>query len=125
VTQSSAQESPSANLVYKKTWTVANTGTPWGTTRYSKTPAATAIFTFTGTDIGWVSTRGPKRGKAKVYIDGALAQVVDLHSSTTQVRKIVFVASGLVAGQHTIKIYVNGTVGRPRVDIDGFIVLSQ
>jgi hypothetical protein len=125
VTQTSVQEAPSASLIYKKTWTTASVGTPWGTTRYSKTKAATASYTFSGTDVAWVSSRGPKRGKAKVYIDGGLMQIVDLHSSTSSLRKIVFVASGLSAGQHTIKIYVNGTTGRPRVDVDGFIVLNQ
>jgi Zn-dependent metalloprotease len=125
VTQTSMQETPSASLVYKKTWATASVGTPWGTTRYSKTKAATASYTFSGTDVAWVSSRGPKRGKAKVYIDGGLMQIVDLHSSTSSLRKIVFVASGLSAGQHTIKIYVNGTTGRPRVDVDGFIVLNQ
>jgi len=125
VTQSSVQETPSANLVYRKTWSTANAGTPWGTTRYSKTRAATATYTFTGSDIAWVSSRGPNHGKAKVYIDGVLKQVVDLHASASQSRRIAFVASGLSAGQHTIKIYVNGTSGRPRVDIDGFIVLNQ
>jgi len=30
----------------------------------------------------------------------------------------------LAAGQHSIRIYVNGTSGRPRVDVDGFVVLS-
>jgi len=124
VTQTSVQETPSSSLVYKKTWTTSSSSTPWGTTRYSKTKAATVMYTFTGTDVAWVSSRGPKRGKAKVYIDGALKQVVDLHSLASQLRRIVFVSSGLAAGQHTIKVYVNGTSGRPRVDVDGFIVLN-
>jgi hypothetical protein len=125
VTQSSVQETPTASLIYKKTWLAASSGTPWGTTRYSKTRAATATFTFNGTDVAWVSARGPNRGKAKVYIDGALTAKVDLYASGSSSRKIVFVADGLSASQHTIRIYVNGTSGRPRVDIDGFIVLTQ
>ena len=108
-----------------KTWSTFSAGTPWGMATFSKAKGATASYTFTGTDVAWVSARAPKRGKAKVYIDGALQTVVDLKSSGAQSSVIVFVADGLAAGPHTIRIYVNGTSGRPRVDLDGFIVLSQ
>jgi hypothetical protein len=126
VTQASVQETPSASLVYTKanSWTTASVGTQWGTTRYSKTKSATVSYAFNGTDVAWVSSRGPKHGKAKVYIDGVQKAVVDL-KATAKSSVIAFVASGLAAGQHTIKIYVNGTAGRPRVDVDGFIVLTQ
>ena len=110
---------------FTKKWTTSSTGTAWGTTRYAKTKAATAVYNFTGTDVAWVSSRGPKRGKAKVYIDGVLRTTVDLKSTTAKSSVIVFAADGLAAGPHTIKIYVKGTAGRPRVDVDGFIVLSQ
>jgi hypothetical protein len=122
VTRTSFQENAAT---YKKAWTAATSGTPWGSTRFSKKKGATAVLTFSGTDVAWVSSRAPKRGKAKVYIDGVKMAVVDLKSSATQSRVIVYVASGLAPGQHTIKVFVNGTAGRPRVDVDGFIVLSN
>jgi hypothetical protein len=36
----------------------------------------------------------------------------------------VFIAAGLSAGQHTIKIKVKATYKRPRVDVDGILVLA-
>jgi hypothetical protein len=122
VNQTSFQES---GATYRKTWSAAAGSPAWGTTRFSKTPGATATLTFNGTDVAWVSTRAPKRGRAKVYIDGVLATTVDLRASSVSSRQIVFARSGLTAGQHTIKIYVVGTANRPRVDVDGFVVLSQ
>ena len=86
---------------------------------------ATARFAFNGSDVAWVSTLGPKRGKAKVYIDGVLMATVDLRAPTVSPRRIVFTASGLTAGPHGIRIYVSGTLNRPRVDVDGIVVLTQ
>jgi bacillolysin len=122
VNQTSFQESA---LAYKSTWSVAASVPAWGTTRFSKTRGATARLAFNGTDVAWVSTLGPRRGKAKVYIDGILRGTVDLLASTVSPRRIVFSASGLTPGAHSIKIYVNGTLNRPRIDVDGFVVLTQ
>jgi hypothetical protein len=124
LTRTSVQESV-ASLTKVKSWKSATSASPWGTTRFSKKRGATSTYTFTGTDVAWVSSRAPKRGKAKVYIDGVKVAVVDLKSATTKSSVIVYASSGLAAGQHTIKVYVNGTGGRPRVDIDGFVVLDQ
>ena len=109
---------------YKRTWRRYNAGTAWGTTRFAKRRGAAAIFKFTGTDVVWVAERGPKRGKARVYVDG-VRTVVDLYASSSSHRRVVFVAANLAAGQHTLKIVVRGTSGRPRVDVDGFFVLDQ
>ncbi len=121
VTKTSFQETAAT---YTKAWSTFTAGTPWGTTTFSKKKGATATLTFTGSDVAWISARGPKRGKAKVYIDGVLQTVVDLRTSNAKSSVIVFVATGLAAGPHTIKIYVNATAGRPRVDVDGFVVLA-
>ncbi len=75
--------------------------------------------------MAWISSRGPNRGKAKVLIDGVLIAKVDLYGSTASVRRIALTVTGLSAGTHTLKVIVSGTSGRPRVDIDGFVVLSQ
>jgi hypothetical protein len=122
--QRSGQES-AASFTKTKSWKSAAAASAWGTTRFSKKRGATATYTFSGTDVAWVSSRASKRGKAKVYIDGVKVAVVDLKSATTKSSVIVYASSGLAAGQHTIKVYVNGTGGRPRVDIDGFVVLDQ
>ncbi|HUP83302.1 MAG TPA: M4 family metallopeptidase, partial [Candidatus Limnocylindria bacterium] len=111
-------------LAYAKTWQTNTAGTPWGNTRYSTQPRATATLVFTGTDVVWISQRGPRRGVANVFIDGVKTHV-DLYNATALYeRRVVFIATGLSTGQHTIKIKVKGTSGRPRVDVDGILVLD-
>ena len=108
---------------YAGGWSTATASTAWGTTRFSKNAGATAKFSFSGTAVAWVAQRGPKRGKAKVYLDGVLTKV-DLYAGSLSARRIVFSASNLTAGPHKLKIVVKGTSGRPRVDVDGFVVLA-
>ncbi|HEY8135821.1 MAG TPA: M4 family metallopeptidase [Candidatus Limnocylindrales bacterium] len=110
-------------LAYTKTWNTNTVGTPWGTTRYSTKRKATATLIFTGTDVVWIAQRGPKRGVANVFVDGVKTHV-DLYSSSLTERRVVFIASGLAPGQHTLTIKVKGTYKRPRVDVDGVLVLA-
>ena len=49
---------------------------------------------------------------------------IDLYSSTTKYRQIVYQTSWGASGTHTIRIKVLGTQGRPRVDFDAFINAS-
>ncbi len=106
-------------------WSTSTTTTgSWGRTRYATRRGATATVSFTGTDVAWVAPRGPKKGRARVFIDGVLRATIDLHASSAQARRVVFSATGLAAGPHTLKIVVRGTSGRPRVDIDGFVTLA-
>ena len=113
------------SAVYARVWSALAGSQTWDTTRYSTKSRASAKFTFTGTDVAWISTRGTNRGKAKVILDGVLVKTVDLKASSLQVRQIVFAATGLSAGQHTLKVVVLATSGRPRVDINGIVVLNH
>ena len=119
----SAYQQTAVTLTKVLSWKTYNAGTPWGTTIYSGKRKATATLAFTGTAVVWIGQRGPKRGVANVFVDGVKTHV-DLYSSSLVERRVVFMASGLSAGQHTIKIKVKGTYHRPRVDVDGFFVLN-
>lgn len=110
---------------YKGSWSGATGTAHWGSVRYSTVKNASLNFNFTGTDVAWISTKGPKRGKAKVYVDNVLVQKVDLWASSLASRRVAFVASGLTPGAHKLTIVVVGTSGRPRIDVDGFVTLSQ
>jgi hypothetical protein len=70
-----------------------------------------------------VTTLGPNRGLARVYIDGVLVATVDCVASALVGRRIVFAKSWSSSGTHTIRIVVVGTPNRPRIDIDAFEVL--
>jgi hypothetical protein len=91
---------------------------------YSTQPGARATIDFTGRSVSWISSRSPGRGKARVYIDGALAATVDLYASSKQHRRVVFSRSWATQGEHRIRIEVVGTANRPRVDIDSIVVVS-
>ena len=85
---------------------------------------AWAKFSFTGSSVAWVTTRGTTRGKAKVYVDGVYAATVNLWASSGHSRSIVFARNWSTSGAHTIRIVVVGTAGHPRVDIDAFVRLT-
>jgi hypothetical protein len=64
------------------------------------------------------------RGKAQVYVNGVLKATIDLYSATTLKQRIVWSANYSTSATRTVTIKVLGTSGRPRVDVDGFIVGS-
>ena len=106
------------------TWAKATSPEWWdGTVRYAGTAGKRASLSFTGRGVVWVAGRGPDRGKARVYVDGALVQTVDLQASTLVPATIVFRRSWSSSSSHSIRVEIAGTAGRPRVDVDGFVVL--
>jgi C1A family cysteine protease len=97
-------------VVYTGTWsTVSTTSASGSSYARSSSSTATAGFAFNGTGISLVATKGSTMGKANVSIDGGAATVVDLYAATTAYQQTVFTASGLTAGQHTVKISWNST----------------
>ena len=60
-----------------------------------------------------------------MYIDGVLRGTVDLYAPSLLKQRVAWRSSwgpSSPTNTHTIRIKVLGTVGRPKVDIDGFIV---
>ncbi len=94
-----------------------------GTTLFSKVRGAKATLGFTGRAVAWVGARSAKRGTAAVFIDGTRVAVVDLRRSSARYRVVLFTRTWTSAGDHTIRIRVRGTAGRPRVDVDAFLVV--
>ena len=86
--------------------------------RFSRVAGASVTYRFTGRAVGWVTTMGPDRGAARVYIDGVLAATVDTHAATLAFRRIAFARSWSTSGLHTLRIVVVGTAGHARVDVD-------
>jgi len=120
-----AVQQSSTAVHYHGTWANSTSTTWWGgTARSSSSRGSTATFTFTGKSIAWVGLKASNRGKAYVYINGVLKATVDLYSATTLKQRIVWAANYSTSATRTITIKVLGTSGRPRVDVDGFIVRS-
>ena len=113
-----------AGLTWTGTWkSVTDSQCSAGSTKYATGAGASVTYAFTGRSIAWVTTLGADRGAAKVYVDGALVSTLDLHAATTTYRRVAFSKSWASSGNHTLRIVVVGTAGRPRVDVDAFEVV--
>jgi hypothetical protein len=115
----------SALVTYRGSWTAGtNASHDGGRVRYATVAGASARFDFTGRAVAWVAPTSNTRGSATVYVDGVKTATVSLYSRTQQYRRLVFARNWPEAGAHRIVIKVDGTKGRPRVDLDAFVVLN-
>ena len=120
-----AVQETSTSVLRKGRWTARLSPSFYGGRAISAQAAgATVRVTFTGQQIAWVSTLGPTRGQARVYVDGAYARTVDLRGASSAARRIMDVQSWTSSGRHTLEIRVVGTPGRPRVDVDAFLSIA-
>jgi hypothetical protein len=120
-----SQES-SASISYSGRWTSAgNSSYSGGGLRAATTSGASATYSFTGRSVAFVSSRGPTRGSAKVYIDGVLAATVNMNAAALSYRYVAFQKTWTASAKHTIKIVALGTSGHPRVDLDAIEVISN
>lgn len=95
-----------------------------GSVRTSKAAGAKLTLPASGIAFALVVTKGPGRGQLAVSIDGGPETIVDTYRSTVAYRQVVWQASAY-RGAHSIRVRVVGTPGRPRVDIDAFLVLED
>jgi hypothetical protein len=91
--------------------------------RRTTTAGAKASVTFTGRSYGWIATMGPTRGKAAVYVGGTKVATVDLYAPTTRYRQVVFTKTWTTSASRTVTIKALGTPGRPRIDVDGILLV--
>lgn len=91
-----------------------------GVTFASLPDSQSALF-FTGRAVAVVSTMGPDRGRARIVIDGTLEGEVDLYSPTHRWQVLVFTREWAASNSRVIRVDVEGTTDRPRVDIDGVL----
>lgn len=61
--------------------------------------------------------------RAKVFVDGALADTVDLNGTVDTPARIVFRRHSATRGTHVVRIVVEATDDRPIVGVDGFAIL--
>jgi hypothetical protein len=121
-----------ASPTYTGTWTTSTlTGAFGGSVKFATAAGATAKLTFSGTSVAFVTTKGPNRGIAQIFIDGATTPTatVDLYAATQAVRQLVFATNGLsTTTTHTITVRVTGTKNAAststRVDVDGYVDLK-
>jgi subtilisin family serine protease len=112
-------------VTYRGRWLrYASTYATNGGITSSSEAGATARYRFTGRTIAVVAPTGPTKGRAAIYIDGVYKATIDLRTSSTIHRRVVWVGYWSALGTHTIVLRVAGTSGRPIVSLDGFVVLQ-
>jgi hypothetical protein len=81
-------------------------------------------FTFQGSSIAVVGRRGPTHGRAEIRIDGVRVATVSARAATLTPRVLLFAAAVDPSRPHTIEVRVLATAGRPRIDVDAFLVVQ-
>jgi hypothetical protein len=115
----------SASVRYSGSWSASTSSVYWGgKARASSQAGAKATLTFTGRAVEVVSRKGPARGKAQIYVNGALKATVDLYAAAYQNQRVVWTGSWASSATRTVTVRVVGTSGRPRIDLDAFVVVS-
>jgi alpha-tubulin suppressor-like RCC1 family protein len=118
----------SSSVGYAGRWVrAAVTGAVGGTVRASSTAGASATIRTTARGIGFVSTRGPSRGKAEIWVDGVRVATVDLYASTRQPARLVWSRSWPSLDTHRVILVVTGrrnvrSTGA-RVDVDAIVTV--
>ncbi|WP_425245128.1 N-acetylmuramoyl-L-alanine amidase [Streptomyces sp. NEAU-NA10] len=107
------------------TWTARSSGSYLGGKSLSSgSKNASLTWTFTGRSVAWVVSRAANSGQAHVYVDGRKVTTVDLKSSLKAYRNAVWTQTWSSSAQHTVKIVVVGTSGRPTITTDGIVYLK-
>jgi len=111
-------------VTYKGTWSTARSASfSGGSAKYSKTKGRSASYTFTGRSVAFVSTNASNRGRVKIYVNGTLVRTLDLRGAT-RYGAVVWQQTWSTSAKRTVKVVVQGTSGRPRADVDAFVVLK-
>jgi hypothetical protein len=121
-TLSAFQETAGA-ITYSTGWTKqAVAGAYGGSVKFATVAGKTATFSFTGSQVAWVATKGTNRGSATAKLDGGAAATVNTHGSALKTAMVVYTKT-VTAGAHSLLLNVLGTSGHPRVDVDAFLVI--
>ena len=84
----------SSTAHYTGSWSlVSNASYSGGKARAASTRGRAVTYTVTGRSAAWVSATGPTRGAANVYVDGAYVTTVNLHTTSTAYRRVVWTRS--------------------------------
>jgi hypothetical protein len=103
------------------TQTLTSSSYSGGSLRSLNATGASATYTTSARSLSFVTSKGPTRGTAEVWVDGVLQATVVLTASSTTYRYVAFAKTWSSVGTHTIRIV---SVGSPaRVDVDAFGVI--
>jgi hypothetical protein len=119
------------SITWTADWTQSGQANLWSgeNARQSVTVGGRATFTFTGTSVRWIGDHGFTTGVARVSVDGQFVAQVDTSTAfQEEYQAVLFSATGLTPGSHTLTIDVVGRNNEPpgatvdRVVVDAFDV---
>ncbi|MFC3735443.1 N-acetylmuramoyl-L-alanine amidase [Paractinoplanes deccanensis] len=88
------------------------------------TAGSSASWTLSGSSVALIFSRGPNAGRVRIFVDGQAQGTVDLKSTGPLNRQAVWSRWWNDSGEHTVRVEVEGTPGRPGVAIDGLVYLK-
>jgi hypothetical protein len=91
------------------TWTKVSSSQDSGGSTSGLNSAGYAELSFKTSGVRWISRRNGYSGIADVYLDGVKKTSVDLYSSTTKTKQVVYEVTGLPETTHTLRIVRTGT----------------
>jgi Zn-dependent metalloprotease len=124
------ETSTSPQVVKTGAWnTVAEAGASGGSViSASQAGRSVQIRVPRATDLAWVATRGPDRGRATVTVDGVIKATVDLFAPTVERARVVYTTSFNGTKAHTIKVTVSGRRAAQstgtKVTVDAFVAIT-
>jgi hypothetical protein len=121
----SAHQETSSAVSFYGSWSYGSWSPAFGgAVEYTPSTSAWTDFTFTGSQVAWIGSKGTNRGEAYVWLDGAYIGRFDQYSSTTRARTIVLARDVDPTRQHLLQIQPVGTSSRPTIDVDAYVVLG-
>jgi hypothetical protein len=120
---------PDSDATYSGAWsTAAPASALGGSLHFSTTKGAAATFSANVRTLAWITTVGPTHGSALIVVDGRQVATVSTHAASVGYRRIKFARAwwgGPNDPVHTIRIVNAGTSGHSRVDVDGFLAVTE
>jgi hypothetical protein len=89
----------------------------------STSAQSSLTWSFTGRSAALAVSRTAASGRVQVFVDDEPAGIIDLRSPETLHRRAVWTRSWATDDQHTVRIEVEGTAGRPGIIADGLVYL--
>lgn len=71
---------------------------------YTKNDGDSFQYSYEGTGIKLLGSKGPEQGDEDIYVDGVLKKTVSTHSDVRQVQQNLYEVSDLSKGKHIIKV---------------------
>jgi hypothetical protein len=112
----------SSSALWSSGWTtISSSALSGGAAKTTDLPTATVKLRATATSLAIVGRKGPGRGLARIYVDGAFVATIDLEAAALGARQVLFARSWSSQAIRTIELRNLGTLSRPMVEADAFL----